>query len=93
MYFVSVVGASAGDRGAVAARRVPQPDAGPQPPGHVAERALRRGRVSGRVAPAPQQGVAGRQQAGKCRAAQGILYSNTSNLYPTYVNYLMIAQH
>lgn len=66
---LTVAGTSSGDRGAATARGLPEPDAGPQPPRHVAERALRGGGVPRRVAPAPQQGVAGRQQARQCRVA------------------------
>lgn len=64
------VGASAGDRGAVAAGCLPKHDPGPEPPGHGAQRSLCGGGVPGGVAPAPQQGVAGRQQASQRRPAQ-----------------------
>lgn len=63
-------GAGAGDRGAAATGRLPEHDPGPRPPGHGAQRALHGAGVPGRVPPAPQQGVAGGQQAGQRRPAQ-----------------------
>lgn len=60
---LSAVGAGAGHRGAASASSLPKHDPGPEPPGHGAQRSLRRSGVPGGVAPAPQQGVAGRKQA------------------------------
>lgn len=64
------VGAGASDRGAAATGSLPEHDPGPEPPCHGAQRSLRRGGVPRRVAPAPQQGVTGRQQASQRCPAQ-----------------------
>lgn len=66
----SAAGAGACHRGAVATGSLPEHDPGPQSPGHGAQRALCRGGVPGGVAPAPQQGVTGGQQAGQRSPAQ-----------------------
>ncbi len=64
------VGAGAGDRGAAASRRLPQHVRGPLPPLHGPQHPLQRSGVSGRVPPAPQQGVHVREQTGQRRPAQ-----------------------
>ena len=59
----AAAGTGSGDRGAVTAGSLPKHDAGPEPSGHGAQRTVCRGGVPGGVTSAPQQGVAGRQQA------------------------------
>lgn len=66
----AAIGAGAGDRGAAATGGLPEHDPGPQPPGHGAQCTLHWGGVPGGVTPAPQQGVAGRQQTSQRRPAQ-----------------------
>lgn len=89
MFCPVVVGAGACDRGAVTAGGLPQHDARPQPPSHGPQRTLRRGGVPGRVTPAPQQGVAGGQQACQCRLAQR---SGKQNKTKKYLSSQLIAQ-
>lgn len=73
LFFSAAAGTGACDRGAAAKGGLLEYDPGPQPPSHGTQCALCRGGVPRRVAPAPQQGVPGRKQAGQCRPAQRLV--------------------
>lgn len=68
--FCVVVGAGAGDWGAATQSSLPEHDRGPSPSLNGPQHSLQRGGVSGRVSPAPQQGVYVWKQAGQRSSAQ-----------------------
>lgn len=85
MFFSAAAGTGTCDRGAAAKGSLLEYDPGPQPPSHGTQCAFCRGGVPRRVAPAPQQGVPGREQAGQCCPAQRLvvmeLYHFKENAY------------